>query len=107
VADIDLTTLSEADLLDLNRRIVERLNLIRSARNLTRLANFSVGMTVEFQTDDGRTIRGTIARLNRQTATIVSTQGQWRVSPSLLRPVISASPQRERAPIEFPKSTVR
>ena len=83
--DIDLTDLSEEQLLDLNRRIVERLRLIRSARQLTQLAQFSVGMQVEFDTDDGRTIRGTVARVNRQTATVVGPAGQWRVSPSLLR----------------------
>ena len=85
---IDLANLSEHDLLDLNRRIVERLKLIRSAKHLTQLARFSVGMTIEFDTDDGRTIRGTIARLNRQTATIVGPAGHWRVSPSLLRVVV-------------------
>lgn len=42
--------------LDLNRRIVERLRLIRAARALVALANCSVGMTVEFTTDDGRVI---------------------------------------------------
>ena len=81
---IDLTQLSEPELIDLNRRIVERLRLIRSARQLTQLAQFSIGMTVEFDTDDGRTIRGTISRLNRQTATVVGPAGHWRVSPSLL-----------------------
>ncbi|MBA3887276.1 MAG: hypothetical protein H0X67_16325 [Acidobacteria bacterium] len=86
-------TLTEAELLDLNRRIVERLELIRSARQLTQLAHFSVGMEVELATDDGRTIRGTVARLNRQTATVGAPQGSWRVSPSLLRPASGASPR--------------
>lgn len=54
----DLTNLSEDDLIELNRLIVERLQLLRSARSLAQLARLSVGMTVEFDTDDGRTIRG-------------------------------------------------
>jgi hypothetical protein len=82
---IDLTTLSEDELIDLNRRIVERLQLIRSAKNLAQLARFSVGMVVQFDTDDGRTVSGTIARLNQRTATVVGPLGRWRVSPSLLR----------------------
>ncbi len=82
---LDLTKLSEGELIELNRRIVERLQLMRSARSLTQLARFSVGMIVEFDTDDGRTISGTVARLNRRTATVVSPSGRWRVSPSLLR----------------------
>ena len=81
---VDLTKLSEDELIELNRRIVERLQLIHSAKSLTQLANFSVGMVVEFHTDDGRKIMGTVARLNRRTATIVTASGRWRVSPSLL-----------------------
>jgi hypothetical protein len=86
---IDLTRLSEDELIELNRRIVERLQLMRSARSLTQLARFSVGMVVEFDTDDGRTVSGTVARLNRQTVTVVAASGRWRVSPSRLRVVSS------------------
>ena len=43
----DITKLSEVELIELNRRIVERLQLMRSAKNLTQLARFSVGMMVE------------------------------------------------------------
>jgi hypothetical protein len=82
---LDLTRLSEDDLLELNRRIVERLRLLRSAKSLVQLARFSLGMIVEFDTDDGRTISGTVARLNQRTATVVTSSGRWRVSPSLLR----------------------
>ena len=84
---IDLTKLSEDELIELNRRVVERLQLIRSARNLTQLARFTVAMAVEFRTDDGRTVSGTIARLNRRTATVATASGSWRVSASLLRVV--------------------
>ena len=81
----DVTKLSEDDLIELNRRIVERLQLLRSARSLAQLARFSVGMVVEFDTDDGRTVTGTIARLNQRTATVVTASGRWRASPGLLR----------------------
>ena len=82
---IDISRLSEEELVALHRRIVERLQLIRSARSLTQLARFSVGAVVEFTTDDGRLVRGPISRLNRRTATVVAPSGSWRVSPSLLR----------------------
>jgi hypothetical protein len=82
---LDLSKLSEDDLIELNRRIVERLQLLHSAKSLAQLARFSVGMVVEFDTDDGRTISGTVARLNQRTATVVTPSGRWRVSPSLLR----------------------
>ena len=87
------------ELIELNRRIVERLQLLRSAKRLAQLARFSVGMLVEFDTDDGRTVKGTVARLNRQTATVVAESGRWRVSPSLLRPVepaLASSSSRSR-----------
>jgi hypothetical protein len=93
---LDLTKLSEDELIDLNRRIVERLRLIRSARHLTQLARFAVGMTVEFDTDDGRTVSGTVARLNQRTATIVGPSGRWRVSPSLLRAATLLSKEATR-----------
>jgi hypothetical protein len=36
----DVTKLSEDELIELNRRIVERLQLLRSARSLAQLARF-------------------------------------------------------------------
>lgn len=85
----DLSKLSEDGLIELNRLIVERLRLLRSARSLAQLAQFSVGMVVEFDTDDCRTIAGTVARLNQRTATVVTVSGRWRVSPSLLRAAVA------------------
>jgi hypothetical protein len=87
----DLAKLSEDELIELNRRIVERLQLLRSAKSLAQLAKFSVGMVVEFDADDGRTVSGTIARLNQRTATVVTASGRWRVSPGLLRPAKASS----------------
>ena len=90
---IDLARLSDDDLVELNRRIVERLRLIRSARQLVDLARFSVGMRVEFTTDGGRTLQGEITRLNRKTATVCcNPSGHWRVSPALLRPLVDQHP---------------
>ena len=83
---LDITKLSEDELHELNRRVMERLQFIRSAKSLARLARFSVGMTVEFDIDDGRTISGTVARLNQKTATVVSTVGRCRVRPARFLP---------------------
>lgn len=82
---IDLTKLSEAELVELTQRIADRLQVIRTAPPLSELDRFSVGMVVDFTTDDGRLMRGAIARLNRETATILSTAGSWHVPPSTLR----------------------
>ena len=84
---IDLTRLSEDELLEVNRRINERLRLTRSARQLVELARFTVGMHVEFTTDDRRILQGEITKLNRKAATICcNPSGHWRVSPSLPAP---------------------
>lgn len=41
--DFDLARLSEDDLVELNRRIVERLQLLRSAKSLAQVARFWCG----------------------------------------------------------------
>lgn len=88
---IDLAKLSEDELRDLNRRMVERRRLMQSARQLINLAQFTVGMRVEFTADDGRILQGEITRLNRKTAIVCCTpSGHWRVRPALLRPVVQA-----------------
>ena len=92
---LDLTKLSEDDLIELNRR--ERLHVLRSAKSLAQLARFSVGMVVQFDTDHGRTITGTVARLNQRTATVVTPSGPWRVSPSLLRPAAASQDATPRS----------
>jgi len=84
---IDIEQLSEAELRDLNRRIVERLNLIQSAKHLVQIAQFTVGMTVEFDGPDRAPLRGTISRLNRKSVTVITATGMWRVSPGLVRVV--------------------
>jgi hypothetical protein len=97
ITSLDLTKLSEDDLIELNLRGVERLKLVRSAKSLAQLARFSVGMAVQFNTVDGRTISGTVARLNQRTATVVTPSGRWRVSPSVLRAVDALQGARMRS----------
>ena len=55
-------------------------------------------MTVEFEPEPGRILRGSIASLNRRTATEVPPSGRWRVSPSLLRDIEADAPAAERTP---------
>lgn len=92
---LDLTKLSEDELIEWSRHIVERLRLLRLTKSRAQLASFSIGMVVEFDTDDGRTISGTVARLNQRTATVVTAAGRWRVSPSLLRTATAHAPKTQ------------
>lgn len=83
--------LNEEDLLFLNRLIVERLKLISQARATTLMTSFTRGDRVGFQAPDGRTLEGTVLRLNKKTISVTTDDGhQWNVAPGLLHLVQSA-----------------
>jgi hypothetical protein len=85
---IDIDQLSEAELVDLNRRIVERLRFLHQMRAHATMLKFSIGARVCFDTDDCRRITGTLLRYNKKSVTVVTDDGhRWNVSPSFLRPV--------------------
>ncbi len=87
-AKIDIDRLSEAELSDLNRRIVERLRFLHQARAHSRMLEFSVGDRVSFQPDGRETQFGVLTRYNKKTVTVITEQGQrWNVAPGLLRKV--------------------
>lgn len=84
---IDLDSMSEEQLRELNREIIMRLEFHSLARRKMQLMSFRVGDRVEF--DDGyQFVSGIITRLNQKTATIQTDDGRgWRVAPSLLRKI--------------------
>jgi hypothetical protein len=85
---IDIDRLTEAELIDLNHRIVERLRFLQQMRAHVAMLKFSVGERVCFDTDDFRKVTGTLVRYNKKSVTVMSDDGhRWNVSPGLLRPV--------------------
>ena len=81
----DIDGLSEAELLDLNHRIVARLRLLREVKAHQAMLAFRVGDRVTFHTTHG-SVAGVLTRYNRKTVTVVSDAGQhWNVAPDLLR----------------------
>lgn len=83
---IDIDRLTEAELIDLNRRIVERLRFLQPMRAHASMLQFSLGDRVTFDTDDGRRIVGTLMRYNKKSVTVFTDdQHRWNVSPSFLR----------------------
>ena len=87
----DLDHLNEAQLQDLNRRIVERLRFLQQARAHQKMLQFAVGERVSFDTTDGRLISGILARYNKKTVTVITDDGhQWNVAPAFLRRVVEA-----------------
>lgn len=95
--DIDLTKLTEAELVALNHRVVERIKLLRQSRYHETIAKFQVGDRVSFQPECGHELVATVVRLNRKSVTVVNAEGQlWRVAPSFLTQVAgeTAAPAR-------------
>jgi len=85
---IDIDGLTEAELTDLNNRIVERLRFLQQARAHSRMLEFSVGDRVSFHPEGREPLLGVLTRYNRKTVTVITEQGQrWNVSPGALRKV--------------------
>jgi len=83
--NIDIDNLTESELVDLNRRIIERLRFMEQMRVHKTMMTFSVGERVQFHSNAGVLIKGVITRYNRKTVTILTDDNrQWTVSPSLL-----------------------
>ena len=100
---IDIDSLTEAELIDLNNRIVERLRFMHQARSHKRMLDFRIGDRVSFQPEGRGTIVGILTRYNRKTVTIITEAGErWNVAPTLLRKVVEDSATREGAPNVIP-----
>jgi|SRR5437868_6153893 len=85
---IDIDGLTEAELIDLNQRIVERLKFLNHMRAHAQMLEFSIGDRVSFQ-PEGRPVQvGMLTRYNKKTVTVITEGGEhWNVAPGLLRRV--------------------
>lgn len=87
---IDIDKLTEAELMDLNHRIVQRLRFLQQMRAHTSMLEFSLGERVCFQPDGRPLIFGVLTRYNKKTVTVITDGGEhWNVSPSVLRKAVS------------------
>ena len=83
---IDIDRLTEAELIDLNNRVVERLRFLQQMRSHSQMLEFSIGDRVEFQPEGHPLIVGMLTRYNRKTVTVITDTGQrWNVAPRFLR----------------------
>ena len=95
---IDIDRLTEAELIDLNRRIVERLRFLQQMRAHKDMLSFRIGERVSFEPADRPPVFGILTRYNRKTVTVITEDGrQWNVSPHLLRKVKPANDQNDVA----------
>lgn len=86
MSGINIDDLTEAELIDLNRRIVERLRFMNQARAHKRMLEFKVGDRVTFQPEGRPPVVGMLTRYNKKTVTVITDDGyQWRVSPAFIQ----------------------
>lgn len=86
--DIDLTDLTEEQLIELNHRVVERIRFLQQVRCHETMSDFQVGDRVSFRPECGHEIVGTVVRLNRTSITVVHSDGRhWRVAPAFLKKI--------------------
>jgi len=98
VRRINIDALTEAELIDLNHRVVERLRFLRQMRAHSQMLEFRIGDRVSFQPEGLPPLIGMLTRYNRKSVTVITDAGQrWNVSPALLRRVESG--------VEIPSTT--
>jgi|SRR6266581_1887652 len=96
---IDIDKLTEAELVDLNNRVVERLRLLNQMRAHGEMLQFKIGDRVSFEPDGHPVVVGMLTRYNRKTVTIITDSGQrWNVAPRLLRRADTSNAAVDLAP---------
>ena len=82
---IDIDSLSEKELIELNHKIVARLRFLNQMRSHAEMLDFRIGEKVRFRPSGRNDLVGTITRYNKKTVTVITEDGQhWNVSPSFL-----------------------
>ena len=96
---IDIDKLTEAELIDLNNRVVERLRFLNQMRAHGEMLQFKIGDRVSFQPEGHPVLVGMLTRYNRKTVTVITDSGQrWNVAPRLLRQAGSSKAVEDLAP---------
>ena len=100
---ININSLTEAELVDLNNRIVERLRFLHQARAHSRMLDFKIGDRVSFQPDGRPLLIGVLARYNKKTVTVITDGGErWNVAPGLLHRVLEPDDANAQSPNVVP-----
>ena len=86
---IDIDRLTEAELIDLNHRIVARLRFLHQMRAHAEMLEFKIGDRVTFRPPGQGQVEGMLMRYNKKTVTVITDDGrQWNVSPNFLSKVV-------------------
>jgi hypothetical protein len=85
VHHIDIDSLSEAELIELNHKIVARLRFLTQMRSHSAMLDFRIGERVRFHPTGRAELTGTLTRYNKKTVTVITDAGEhWNVAPALL-----------------------
>jgi hypothetical protein len=96
---IDIDQLNEAELIDLNHRIVARLNFLKEVRAHSAMLEFKIGDRVSFTAEGHKPIVGILTKYNRKTVTVITEEGgHWNVAPVYLRKVLDVQGQASKGP---------
>src|SRR5262245_62373532 len=79
---IDIDHLTEAELIDLNNRIVERLRFLYQMRSHKQMLDFRIGDRVSFQPAGRPMMSGIPTRYNKKTVTVVTDAGERAELPA-------------------------
>lgn len=100
---IHIDGLTEAELVDLNNRIVERLRFLHQARSHKRMLDFRIGDRVSFQPEGRAMIVGMLTRYNKKSVTVITEAGErWNVAPHLLHRIVESGTAQEGSPNVVP-----
>ncbi len=80
---MDIDKMSLEQLLDLNKRVVRRIDYLYSLKTRANLDRFETGDRVSFQSE-GRPVEGLVIRVNQKTISIKTKDTYWRIHPRFL-----------------------
>ena len=94
---IDIDSLSEEELVELNHKVVARLRFLHQMRSHSAMLDFRIGERVKFHPDGGAVVFGILTRYNKKTVTVVTDAGEnWNVAPGLLSKAESPATRKTR-----------
>jgi hypothetical protein len=79
----DIENLGLEELIDLNHRVVLRIEYLQSLKMREHLNKFEVGDPVSFE-NNGRTIEGIITRINQKSVSVKTRDTRWTIHPHFL-----------------------
>lgn len=83
---INIDHLTEAELIDLNHRIVQRLRLMSQVHAHKAMLEFRIGDRVTFEPEGRTPVFGILTRYNKKSVTVITDDGhRWNVPPRFLR----------------------